>query len=256
MEDSKSLIHTSSSGPPDKYIFKYYKTITIDHNQVNGTGDHKNFPVLISILDSDLHDHVQSNGNDIAFANDTAWLDHEIDLFDKNYNSTHAHLIAWIRIPNLHTSIDTIICMYYGNSTMESQENPEGVWDSNYKGVWHLSEDPSGSPPQMKDSTSNYNHGTTSNLDPSDQINGQIDGSIDFDGNLDYDLIDCGNDTSLNMGSGEFSLSLWFNYDGVDWGSIAGKGAIVQGKRYHLSFNTPAGQIRAEIDDDSVPIIY
>ncbi|MFX0167245.1 MAG: DUF2341 domain-containing protein [Candidatus Hodarchaeota archaeon] len=206
-------------------------------------------------MDSDLHDHVnQSNGNDIAFANDTAWLDHEIELFDQSYNITHAQLIAWVRIPELLISRDTIIRMYYGNSTMQSQENPQGVWDSNYKGVWHLSEDPSDSPPQMKDSTSNNNHGTTSNLDPSDQINGQIDGSIDFDGGTDYDLIDCGNDTSLNMGSSEFSLSTWFNYDGVDWGAIAGKGAVLQGKRYYLSFNTPAGQIRAEIDDDSTSV--
>ncbi|MFW9827740.1 MAG: DUF2341 domain-containing protein, partial [Candidatus Thorarchaeota archaeon] len=244
----------SSSGPPKKHYFTYYKTIIIDHKMVNGTEDHINFPVLISILDSDLHDDVQSNGNDIAFANETAWLDHEIELFDQNYNLSHAQLIAWVRVPKLHTSIDTVIRMYYGNSTMGPQEKPENVWDSNFKGVWHLSENPSGSPPQMKDSTSNNNNGTTSNLDPSDQIDGQIDGSIDFDGGTDYDLIDCGNDTSLNMGSSEFSLSTWFNYDAIDWGAIVGKGAVIQGKRYYLSFNTPAGQIRAEIDDDSGPV--
>ncbi len=240
----------SSNGPPNKQFFIYYKAITIDHNLVSGSGNHTNFPVLISIFDSDLHDNVQSNGNDIAFANESAWLDHEIELFDQTYNSTHAQLIAWVRIPSLSTSVDTIIRMYYGNSTITNQENPAGVWNGNYKGVWHLPEDPSGAAPQIKDSTSNYNHGTVSNLDTDDQENGQIDGSIDFDDNQDH--IDCGNDSSLNMGSGEFSLSMWFNYDGVDWGAIAGKGAILQGKRYYLSFNTPAGQIRAEIDDDNV----
>ncbi|MFW9784580.1 MAG: hypothetical protein ACFFFB_20030, partial [Candidatus Heimdallarchaeota archaeon] len=116
-QDPISSIHTSSNGPPNKHFFNYYKVITINHSLVSGVGSHVNFPVLISTYDSDLHDKVQSNGNDIAFANDTSWLDHEIELFDQTYNSTHAHLIAWVRIPILSTSIDTIIHMYYGNFT-------------------------------------------------------------------------------------------------------------------------------------------
>ncbi|MFX1431593.1 MAG: DUF2341 domain-containing protein, partial [Promethearchaeota archaeon] len=247
IEDPKSLIYTSSIGPPNKHFFQYYKTITINHNQVNGTGDHKNFPVLISLLDSDLKDHVnQSNGNDIAFANETAWLDHEIELFDQTYNSTHAKLIAWVRIPNLHTTKLTEIDIYYGNSTMGSQENPENVWDPNFKGVWHLSEDPSDPSPQMKDSTSNYNHGTISNLNTSDQVNGQIDGSIDFDNVQDH--INCTDDSSLNVGSGEFSLSLWFNYDGGQWGWLAAKGAYIGGIRYSIQI-TVLNKLNGEIDD-------
>jgi len=246
------FIHTSSTGPPNCNYFKYYKEITINHSKVSGSSDLINFPVLFSLVDLDLHNEVQEDGDDIAFSNGTIWLDHEIELFNQNFNTTHAKLLVWVRIPSLSPSIGTNITMYYGNSTMGPQENPENVWDSNFKGVWHLSENPSDSPPQMKDSTSNNNNGTTNNLDTSDQEDGQIDGSIDFDDNQDH--IDCGNDTSLNMGSGEFSLSMWFNYDGIDWGAIAGKGAVLQGKRYYLSFNTPAGQIRAEIDDDSAPV--
>ncbi|MFW9821987.1 MAG: DUF2341 domain-containing protein, partial [Candidatus Thorarchaeota archaeon] len=171
-QDPISSLQTSSNGPPNKRFFNYYKVITINHSLVFGTGSHLNFPVLISIYDSDLHDKVQSNGNDIAFANDTSWLDHEIELFNQTYNGTHAHIIAWVRIPTLSTSIDTIIYMYYGNLTMPSQQNPESVWESSFKGIWHLSEDPSGSSPQMQDSTLNANHGTVANLDTDDQVNG------------------------------------------------------------------------------------
>jgi hypothetical protein len=248
-DDPNSLLQTSSSGPPNKNFFQFYKIITIDHNQVSGTWSHKNFPVLISLLDSDLHDDVQSNGNDIAFANDTAWLDHEIEIFTQSYNDTHAQLIAWVRIPNLYTSIDTVIRMYYGNSTMGSQENPDAVWDSNFKGVWHLSEDPSGSSPQMEDSTLNNNNGAVNNLQANDQVNGQIDGSIDFDATTDY--INCTDDSSLNVGSSDFSLSLWFNFDGGTIGIIAGKGAILGGIRYCIWIDTPAGLIRGEIDDNN-----
>ncbi|MFX1456778.1 MAG: DUF2341 domain-containing protein, partial [Promethearchaeota archaeon] len=248
-QDPISSIQTSSNGPPNKHFFNYYKVITINHSLVFGTGSHANFPVLISIYDSDLHDKVQSNGNDIAFANDTSWLDHEIELFNQTYNGTHAHIIAWVRIPTLSTSVDTIIYMYYGNLTMPSQQNPESVWESSFKGIWHLSEDPSGSSPQMQDSTLNANHGTVANLDTDDQVNGQIDGSIDFDNVQDH--INCGNDSSLNVGSGEFSLSLWFNFDGINTGFIAGKGAYIGGIRYSIWITT-LKRLRGEIDDGGV----
>ncbi len=40
---------TSSGGLPNADYFSYYKTITIDNTKVNGSGNHTNFPVLISI---------------------------------------------------------------------------------------------------------------------------------------------------------------------------------------------------------------
>ncbi|MFX1470706.1 MAG: DUF2341 domain-containing protein, partial [Promethearchaeota archaeon] len=142
------------SAPPNAHYFTNYKTITIDHNKVAGSG-YNNFPVLISILDSDLRYDVQSDGDDIAFSSENIWLDHEIEVFNQTYSPTQAILVAWVRIPALSGTIDTIIRMYYGNSTMSSRENPTGVWDSNYKAVWHMNQNPSGISPQMKDSTSN-----------------------------------------------------------------------------------------------------
>ncbi|MHA2248493.1 MAG: DUF2341 domain-containing protein, partial [Candidatus Hodarchaeales archaeon] len=227
--------------------FNKRKDIVIVNEKVSA--DLSDFPVLIDIYDSDLHTGVQGNGADLLFFD--MWgtkLDHEIEYFNQSFNSTHAHLIAWVRMPILYNNSDTLISMYYGNNELPSQENPFGVWTKDYKGVWHLPEDPSGPTPQMTDSTSNNNHGTTTNLDTDDQVNGQIDGSIDFDNNQDH--INCGNQTSLNTGSGDLSLSLWFNYDAANWGPIAGKGAILGGIRYYLCFSTPAGQITGEIDDD------
>ncbi|MCK5641932.1 MAG: DUF2341 domain-containing protein, partial [Gammaproteobacteria bacterium] len=231
-EDAPSFIQSSSSGPPDKHFFQYYKVITIDHNLVSGTGSHKNFPILISIMDSDLHDDVQSNGNDISFANDTAWLDHEIELFDQAYNSTHAQLVAWVRIPSLSTSIDTKITMYYGNSTMGSQENPTGVWNSNFIGVWHLKET-SGGLNAIKDSTDNANHGTDSGNPTLGQI-GLIGNSISFDG-LD-DQIDVGNDTSLKP-TNEVSIELWLKKSSITPLEVIVGGDSEDSKGYQLFFD-------------------
>ncbi|MFX1249928.1 MAG: DUF2341 domain-containing protein, partial [Promethearchaeota archaeon] len=227
--------------------FNKRKDIVINNEKVSA--DLSNFPVLLNIYDSDLLTAVQEDCSDLIFTD--IWgtkLNHEIEFFNQSHNSTHAHLIAWVKVPTLYNNSDYLISMYYDNNELINQENPSGVWGEDYKGVWHLAEDPSGLIPQIKDSSSNGNHGTTSNLDADDQENGQIDGSIDFDSTQDH--IDCGNQTSLDMGSGDLSLSLWFNYDAATWGPIAGKGAILGGIRYYLAFSTPAGLITGEIDDN------
>ncbi|MHA1885958.1 MAG: DUF2341 domain-containing protein, partial [Promethearchaeota archaeon] len=123
---------TSSNHPNNADDYEYYKTLTIDHTQISGTENLFDFPVLISLFDADLHDNTQTDGNDIAFSNGFQWLDHEIELFNQTYNSTHAQLIAWVRIPVLFTSLDTIIQMYYGNPFMETQQN-YGVWNNGYE---------------------------------------------------------------------------------------------------------------------------
>ncbi|MFW9880345.1 MAG: DUF2341 domain-containing protein, partial [Candidatus Thorarchaeota archaeon] len=181
----KSTLSVSSTSLPNAEYFSYYKVITIDHNKVSGTGDHINFPVLISIIDSKLDDNAQPDGDDIAFANNTAWLEHEIEQYDPSYSATEAQLIAWVRIPLLSASSDTIIFMFYGNSTMSSRENPTSVWDSNYEGVWHLKEDP-GYGGTAEDSTVNGNDGTAINMESNDQVSGQVDGSFRFNGWNEY----------------------------------------------------------------------
>ena len=196
-----------SSSLPNAEYFNYYKIITIDHTKVNGSVDFTNFPVLISIIDSDLDDKAQFDGDDIAFANNTAWLDHEIELYDPSYTFNEAQLITWIRIPLLSTSSDTSIFMFYGNNTMDSQENSTGVWSAKYDGIWHLKEDPSiGGTNNIKDSTSNHNDGTSYLMGSFDQVLGQIDGSLDFDASNDY--IDIG-----NVNAEIKTIEFWVNPD-------------------------------------------
>ncbi|MFW9877791.1 MAG: DUF2341 domain-containing protein, partial [Candidatus Thorarchaeota archaeon] len=194
--------------PPNADHFDYFKIFTIEHSNVEGVGSHMNFPLLISVLDEDLHFDVKSDGDDIAFAMDGKWLDHQIELFNKSYSSTQAQLIAWVRIPFLSTAFDSNVTMYYGNSSLTSQQNPTGVWYSDYAGVWHLTEDPSGPFPQMKDSTSPASDGSTyGTMTSSDQITGMIDGALNLDGNNDY--IDFGNPAELQF-TGELTVQAWF----------------------------------------------
>ncbi|MFX0207518.1 MAG: DUF2341 domain-containing protein, partial [Candidatus Hodarchaeota archaeon] len=210
------------SRPPNENYFRYYKVITIDHTKVSGTGSHVNFPVLINITDLDLRDtsKVQANGNDIAFTDGIEWLDHEIELFDQTYSPTHAHLVAWVRIPSLSTSVDTVIRMYYGNSTMGARESPTNVWDSNFKGVWHLSES-SGGTDAIKDSTVNANHGTDHGT-PLLGSTGNIDGVIDLRGDVEDEYIEVVDSASIrDITEGDyFTYEAWFNPDQVPPGTL------------------------------------
>ena len=80
------------------------------------------------------------DGDDLIFTNSskTVQLDHEIEKYD----NTTGEIVAWVEVPFLSGSSNTDIYMYFGNSNVTSPtENPTGVWDANYAGVWHLGED-------------------------------------------------------------------------------------------------------------------
>ena len=119
----------------------YRKAITIDHTKVDA--DQTNFPVLIDITDLDLASHAQEDGDDIVFTDGAGVkLNHEIELYDNNTG----HLVAWVSA-NLSSVTNTFLYMYYGNPGASNQENPTGVWDSNYVMVQHLAETAAPAPP-------------------------------------------------------------------------------------------------------------
>jgi subtilisin-like proprotein convertase family protein len=215
--------------------FNHRKQITIldSMTPASCSGNLSNFPVHISLSGNWLKtvanggDIYSADGYDIIFrAQDgVTKLDHEIEKYD-GVNGT---LVAWIRIPTLSNNSNTIVYMYYGNSTITtSQANPTGVWNTSYgwRAVWHLKEDPSGAAPQIKDSTSNANHGTVGGSWPSeDQVAGKIDGSLDFDAG---DYVSMGDPDSLDMGTSDFSIEAWVRLDpsaNPDGETIIWKGA-------------------------------
>ena len=76
-----------------------------------------------------------------------------------------------------------------------------GVWDSNFKAVYHMSQDPDGDASDaIKDSTPNVNHGTPGGtMLTEDLVDSQVGKGLDFDGTDDY--IDVGNGESLSFGA-------------------------------------------------------
>ncbi|MBI4697336.1 MAG: DUF2341 domain-containing protein, partial [Nitrospirae bacterium] len=198
--------------------WSFRKKLTIQSSKV--PGDLSYFPVLVSItLDTSK---VQSDGDDILFttSDGTTKLDHEIE----SYNSGTGALLAWVEVTSVSSSSNTDIYIYYGNSGAGNQQNVSGTWDeggsSYYKGVWHLKEDPSGSAPQMTDSTSGSNNGTSNgSMTSGDQVAGQVNGSLDFDGSDDY--IDAGSSSNIKPATA-LTVEAWVSRTGglADWETV------------------------------------
>ena len=195
---------------PSASDFGLYKIITINQTMVNqsiGTGI---YPLLVSTTDTDLRDHCQADGDDIVFfaSDNTSLLPYEQEF----WNSTNGELVEHVGVTDV-TNV-TYIVMYYNNSTIANSENATGVWDSNFVVVQHLNETPAGT---TYDSTSNNNDGTTTGMDSADQVAGQIDGSLDFDGADRISL------TSLAVdNNAAFTISTWMN--GTAGGIAYGEG--------------------------------
>jgi hypothetical protein len=209
--DPASFIVMSGDTCGGAYGFDYdwCKKITVDHTQVNSTLT--DFPLLVNITGDDDLKTVGNGGRvyhslgyDIVFRSTTCGqLDHEIEKYD----GTEGDLIAWVRVPTLSAGTDTEIYMYYGDSNVTcSPENPPGVWDSNYAGVWHLDETVSDEATDGThyDSTTNDNDGSQTNNDDTD---GRIGTGQLFDGSSDW--IQVPDSSSVDITGDKITLSAW-----------------------------------------------
>jgi hypothetical protein len=189
--------------------WNYRKKIIIDYTKV--AGDLKNFPVLISTIDSDLRDKAQDDADDVLFMDgpDVAnRLFHEIE----HYNGSTGELVTWVNVSNLTANQDTEIYIYYGNSECISQQFLEKIWDSNYCGVWHLD--------NFLDSTMNNNDGTNQGTG---DCTGKIDKAKDFISNNE-DYIDLGDMSEpCNDLIGTATFEMWIKPDSLTDGMILTK---------------------------------
>lgn len=193
--------------------YTYRKKITVDPTKVSGSGSLTDFPFLVSHTDAALKTTgnggkvENASGYDIRFETSGG---SELDYERIFYSATTGQIIAWVQA-TLDGTSNTEIYLYYGNSSISTdQSDPTGVWDSNYKGTWHMTEDPSGSAPQLLDSTSNnYDMTTAGSMTSGDLVTGQIYKAIDFDGT---------NDEAKNTAwasvideNDAFTIEHWFN---------------------------------------------
>jgi uncharacterized repeat protein (TIGR01451 family) len=165
-----------------------------------------NFPVLVVLNSSRInYADTQNQGQDIRFVDaDGTPLAYEIEEWDEGGDS-----YVWVKVPRIDGDSNTdYIWLYYDNPLTPDGQRPDEVWQANYVGVWHLSQDPGGSAPQILDSSAVANHGSSrGGLNSADLVAGRVDGGLDFDAAAD-DFVELPHaaDYLLNNGTVEF----WF----------------------------------------------
>ena len=215
--------------------YNYQATFTVAAGQVPSA--QTNFPALISGTFADFavtasggrisNTCTQTVGNnattvpcDLIFTSDatgTMLLSWEFET----YSAATGAVNIWVNAPNL--SNGTVVYAWYGQASVTTlQTTPSATWSSNYKAVYHLKENPAGTAPQLNDSTSNSNNATMNGtVEATQQQPGEIDGSINFEGNTWASLANAANFSFERTDS--FSLSGWFKVASNSGGTLISK---------------------------------
>lgn len=201
-DDGASAANTIEFDAPFNYTHK--KSITIDQSMVSGSTDLEDFPVMISFTDADLAtianggNVTSSSGFDIRFTYDNAvsWLDHELEYYDE----TTGEYTAWVRLPVFSVSENTVLEMFYGNSSITTDQSTSSVW-VDYHAVFHLADNDDSSP-------NGYNG--TIQAGATDDVAGIAGRAQYFDGN---DVFQISN--SMPELNTEFTISMWMRTDDI-----------------------------------------
>lgn len=188
----------------------YRVKITVDATKVDA--DLTNFPVYVDLSDLPAGFHTNVNQTDardirVTKADGYTELPREVVSYDSTTDTGELHFKA----DTLASASDTDFYIYYGNvSATEPAANStygkNNAWKSTFKMVAHMSEDPSGSAPQILDSTVNAHHGTSSGtMTSGDLVAGKVGKAIDHDGT--NDIISFGDNADFSIGTGDASIT-------------------------------------------------
>jgi len=191
--------------------YGFRKKITIDPGKVSS--DETDFPVLVSVTDTDLADIVNggnvenSSGYDIVFYDEAGGVQfkHEIE----RYVNTSGLLVFWVKIDSLSSTNPTIFYIYYGKSGITDNPSSTDTWDSDYVMVHHLN---GISATACDDSTSYDNDVHSERGNPLYQQAGKCGFCVDFDGSDDQLVIE--DSVSLDI-IGAITFSAWIKKEGL-----------------------------------------
>jgi len=200
--------------------------ITVDSNDVDNALS--TFPVLVYLSNSSgrndddvsfIFDELQNNANRKKIAITTSDGISQCYVEIEKWDDANEQAWLWVKVPNLSNITDTAFYLYYDKDNADNTVyvddstvgNSTKVWDSSFKAVLHLNQTPSGEAGEIKDSTSNANHGTTEgSMNSTDLVDAQIGSGLEFD-EID-DLIRVPNSTSLSFNKSSGTCELWINW--------------------------------------------
>ncbi|MGD9131834.1 MAG: DUF2341 domain-containing protein [Candidatus Bathyarchaeota archaeon] len=231
VEKSGLMAENTFKAPSSIWLIGWAKRVklTIDSDDVDGVLT--DFPVLVHLSASSgisggdvsfIFDEVGSNSKKIAV---TTAGGTECYVEVEEWDSGNEQAWLWVKVPSISSTADTDLYLYYdtdhadniayvGDTTSTPAEN---VWDSNFKLVTHMNDNPDTS--SIQDSTLNGNDGTKVSADNPMQTDGISGKAQDFSG----DYISCGDDGSLELVD-TLTLEAWINPDSLSINSITARG--------------------------------
>jgi len=111
------------------------KKLTIDHNKIDSALS--NFPVLVKLTSSNFDfSKANNDGFDIRFtsSNGTTLLKYEREQHDSSGQKAE----YWVKIPSISADVNTDFYIYYRTTDTADGAEPSNVWDSNFQGVYHM----------------------------------------------------------------------------------------------------------------------
>jgi biopolymer transport protein ExbB len=150
---------TSSRAPGGSAAFEkldapysFNRTITFDHTRIPNT-DQKNFAVLIAgtFDGTSGTPDLRTTGNggkvrnanayDVGFYAASNCSDGKLKWEIEKYSATTGEAVIWVRIPLLSHTQNTVVYLCYGNGSItKDRSQSDGVWDGEYRAVWHLAD--------------------------------------------------------------------------------------------------------------------
>ena len=178
-----------------------YVALTIPSSLASGA-THTDFPVCFTtanlpseMFDADGSYPAKSDGSDVRFSSDSPGdtpMNVEVERFGIDNNPANGFAEIWVRIPSFSHTVDTVVYCWWNDPDASAvaaddvDEGSQGVWDSNFEGVWHLSEAVNNDADGYKDATANAAHMTGTSMSitaPTGAWAGSI--GAEFDGSAD-----------------------------------------------------------------------
>ncbi|KXK00212.1 MAG: hypothetical protein UZ19_OD1000127 [Parcubacteria bacterium OLB19] len=218
--------------------------ITVESDVVED--DVTNFPVYVDLADlpSTFFQNVQSDGDDIRVTQDDGLTEvpYELVFINTGSETGELHFKA-----TLSSTTDKEYYIYYDNPSasgysVSATYGSRNVWTNGYSLRYQMGNNPAGSSPQFRDSTSNANHAVArAGMTSGDVIVGKIGNAIDLDGN------DGGVFQTALAYTGEFTASMWW-YSSSTGYAIAGP----SGANEKLGpWSSPSGKLFARVISSS-----
>ena len=194
--------------------------LTIDYTKVDGVLSdfpiHLNISVSSGIGSTDLtvvFDELTSDANRKKIAVTTSDGETQCYVEIERWSDVDEKAVLWVKAASVASDVGTILYLYYDSTQPDNttyvgntgDAAAQSVWDSNFKLVMHMAQDPNGDVADaIKDSTGNANHGTPGGtMLTEDLVDGKIGKGIDLEGT--DDCIDIG-DISMDFGTDGLTL--------------------------------------------------